>query len=275
MYKIALTGASGLVGSRIVELLSKDFEFIPLSQKQLDITNKDQVWQNLKDLDFDFFLHLAAYTNVDQAEKEKEIVYQTNVNGTKNIFEVVNQKQKKMIYISTDYVFDGKNPPYDETSLPQPLGYYAQTKFEGEKIIGKEGMNVRIAYPYRKQYELKKDFVRTVKFLLEQNKTFTMINDSTMTPTFIDDIAYGLKYLFNNYSPEIFHLVGADSFSPFECGKLIAKNFGLDEQLIQPIAFAEYFKNKAPRPQYATIKSTKNTFYKMKTLMGGLKMLRE
>ena len=273
MYKIALTGASGLVGSRIVELLGNDFEFISLSQKQLDITSKDQVWQSLKNLKYDFFLHLAAYTNVDRAETNKEIAYQTNVLGTKNIFDAVMQKNKKMIYISTGFVFDGINPPFTEDSLPHPLGYYGQTKYEGEKILNKEAMIVRFDYPYRKAFDLKKDFVRTIKSLLEQNKTLQMVTDSTMTPTFIDDIAYGLKYLVNNYSPDVFHLVGADSLSPFESGKLIAKNFNLSEDLVQPTTYAEYFKGKALRPQYSTIKSNQNHFWKMKTFEEGLKCL--
>lgn len=273
MYKIALTGASGLVGSRIVELLKNDFEFIPLSQKQLDITSQNQVWQNLKDLDYDFFLHLAAYTNVDGAETNKETTYQTNVLGTKNIFEAVKQKSKKMIYISTGFVFDGINPPFTEDSQPHPLGYYGQTKYEGEKIVEKEAMIVRFDYPYRKQFDLKKDFVRTIKSLLEQNKALSMVTDSTMTPTFIDDIAYGLKYLINNYSPEVFHLVGADSLSPFAAGKLIANNFNLNTNLIQPTTYVEYFKGKAPRPQYSTLKSSKNNFWKMKTFEEGLKLL--
>lgn len=277
MLKIALTGADGLIGSRVVELLKEDFQFIPLPQSQMDITNPNQVKDVLREIDFDIFLHLAAYTDVDGAEKNKEISYKVNVEGTKNVFEAMPQKQKKFIYISTDFVFDGNKPPYDEESLPNPISYYGQTKYEGEKVVnppaGGGAMIVRFSYPYRAQFEPKKDFVRNVKYALEQKKILQMVTDSTITPTFIDDIAYALKYLFNNFSPEIYHIVGGDSLSPYDAGKLIAKTFNLDGNLIQPISYKEYFKGRAQRPQYSEIKSKKNNFYKMKTFEEGLNIL--
>jgi dTDP-4-dehydrorhamnose reductase len=274
MYKVALTGATGMVGSRIVELLHSKFEFINLSQQQLDITNQDQVWHTLLNLDFDFFLHLAAYTNVDRAESEQETAYKTNVIGTQNIFNVVKKKRKKMIYISTGFVFDGKNPPFSEDSLPNPLGYYGKTKYEGERVLEHEAMIIRFDYPYRQEFAAKKDFVRTIKSLLEQNQPLKMVIDSTMTPTFIDDIAFGLRYLIQNYTPEVFHLVGADSLSPYSAAQLIAQNFNLNIDLIQPITYAQYSQNKAPRPQYSTLISLKNKFWPMKTFNEGLKLLR-
>lgn len=269
--KIAITGATGLLGSRIVELLSDSFEFLPISQSSCNITDQNQINTVIQSMNFDMFLHLAAYTNVDGAEKEKEIAYNTNVNATKYILNAVNNKQKKMIYISTDFIFDGKNPPYFEDSKPNPIGYYGQTKYEGEEEVKGKAMIVRPSYPYRKSFDVKKDFVRRLKELLEQGKTLTMINDSLITPTFIDDIAFALKHLINNYSPEIFHIVGSESMSPYESGKMIAKAFNLDELLVQPISYDEYFKDKAKRPRYSQIKSKKNDFYKMKGFKEGLK----
>lgn len=270
MLKIALTGADGLVGSKIVELLKNDFEFIPLSQSMMDITNKEQVDSTLKNLDFDIFFHLAAYTNVPGAETNKELCFKINVEGTKNVFDAVTQKQKKFVYVSTDFVFDGVTPPYDEDSIPNPIGVYASSKFEGEKIVNGNAMIVRIAYPYRANFDLKKDFFRTFKFYLENKKPLSMITDSLMTPTFIDDIAYGLKYLFNNYKPEIFHLVGNESISPYESAVKVAEIFNLDKSLIGKTTYEEYVKDKARLPQFATIKSKKNNFWKMKTFLEGL-----
>jgi len=273
MIKIALTGASGLVGSRIVELLKNDFTFISLGQTEMDITDKDMVWQKIKNTDFDIFLHLAGYTNVDGAEKESDTALKINRDGTKNVFEAVHKKNKKFIYISTDFVFDGTNPPYFEDSIPHPLSVYAQSKYEGEKVVEKTGMIVRISYPYRKVFDVKKDFVRSITSLLRQNRPLSMVTDSTFIPTFIDDIAFALKYLFVNFSPEIFHIVGSQGLSPFEAGKLIAKTYSLDETLISPTTCLEYFKNKAPRPQYNDVKSKKNNFYKMKSFTEGLQFM--
>ncbi len=271
MKKIAITGSSGLVGSRILELLQNDFEFIELKQDFFEITNKDSVHKTLKDIDFDLLLHLAAYTNVDLAEKEKELAHQINVEGTKNIAEIVSVLNKQLIYISTDFVFDGTHPPYTENSQPNPLGYYGQTKYEGEQVVKDMAMIVRFSYPYRAQFEGKKDFIRTIISLLKEKKPINMVNDSLITPTFIDDIAFCLKYLFNNYSVDLYHLVGADSMSPYQAGQLIAKTFKLDESLIRPTTYLEYFKNKALRPQYSEMKSLKNNFHQMLTLEEGLK----
>lgn len=274
--KIALTGSSGLVGSRIVELLGKEFTFTELKQEDgFDITDKDNVYKTLKDIDFDLFLHLAAYTSVDLAETEKETVHKVNVEGIKNIFDAVTYKNKKLIYISTDFVFDGQHPPYTENSIPNPIGYYGETKLEGEHIVKNHGMIVRFSYPYRAHYELKKDFVKTVKNLLQEGKTLRMVQNSLITPTFIDDIAYALKYLFSNFSPEVFHVVGADSMSPYNAGLLIARTFGLPEQLVQPTLYEEYFKDKAKRPQFSDMKNVKNNFYKMKSFEEGLKELKK
>ncbi len=283
MLKIALTGADGLVGSRIVELLKNDFEFIPIPQTKMDITNVEQIQNVLKEVEFDIFFHLAAFTNVPGAETNKELCFKINVEGTRNVFDFVSGKNKKFIYVSTDFVFDGTSPPYNEDSLPNPIGVYASSKYEGEKIVnplrqladGGQAMIVRIAYPYRTSFELKKDFFRTFKFYLENSKPLLMIADSLMTPTFIDDIANGLKYLFNNYKPEIYHLVGSQSISPYEAALKVAETFNLDKSLIEKTTYEEYIKGKAKLPQFATIKSNKNNFWKMKTFVEGLEEIKK
>jgi dTDP-4-dehydrorhamnose reductase len=275
MLKIALTGADGLVGSRIVELLNNDFLFIPIPQSSMDITNQKQVNETINDLDFDIFLHLAGYTNVAGAETNRDLCFKINIDGTKNVFDIVKTKNKKFIYISTDFIFDGKTPPYFEDSTPNPSGVYADSKYQGEKVVGSKGMIVRIAYPYRSAFKAKRDFFRTFKTYLEQKKPLTMITDSLMTPTYIDDIAYGLKYLFNNYSPEIFHLVGSQSISPYEAAVKVANVFNLDKSLIGKTTFEEYIKTKPGLPKLADIRSKKNNFWKMKTFEEGLNEIKK
>ena len=270
MIKVAMTGGDGLVGSRITELLKEDFTFINFGQSQMDITDRNEVIKKLKDVDFDIFLHLAAYTNVQGAEENEKLTYAVNRDGTKNIYEAVSSKKRNLIYISTDFVFDGNSPPYYEDSKPNPLAVYAKSKYEGEKILEDNAMIVRIAYPYRADFPNKKDFFRTFKSYLEAGKTLTMIHDSQMTPTFIDDIAYGLRHLMHNFSPEIFHLVGSSSVSPYEAVLEIANKFKLDGKLVKKISYEEYLKGKAALPRYAEIKSKKNDFWKMKSLSEGL-----
>src|SRR3989338_3887032 len=276
MVKVAITGSTGLIGSRIIELLKGDFNFIELVWPKFDVTKKDDLWKTLKDLNFDIFFHLAGYTNVDDAEKNpgKKIAYKINVDGTKNVFEIVMKRRRKFIYVSTDFVFNGKNPHYYEESIPNPISYYAKTKYEGETVVKNYAMIVRFSYPYRAFFETKKDFVRGIKFKLEQKKQLNMVNNSLMTPTFIDDIAYAMKYLCKNYTPEIFHLVGGNSISPFSASKIIAKTFGLDQSLIHATTYEQYFKNRAKRPQYSEIKTKKNNFYRFKDFEQGLQIVK-
>jgi dTDP-4-dehydrorhamnose reductase len=274
MKKIAVTGASGLVGTRIIELLSDTFSFIPLSVKDMDITDAHSVSSYMKDLQYDLLLHLAAYTNVNGAESEREKAFLINETGTKNLLDAVTASHKQMIYISTDFVFDGTEPPYVETSVPNPISAYGQSKYAGEKSLGKNGMIVRIAYPYRSSFDVKKDIFRSIRATLEAGKPLEMVEDSLMVPTFIDDIAYGLEYLMNNFSCDTFHLVGKDAMSPYTLAKTIARVFLLDENLIAKTTYNAYFEGRAKGPRYSDIRSEKNTFFPMHTFEEGLYIIK-
>lgn len=274
MKRVVITGAGGLVGSRILELLQDDYTFIPLSSSQMDITNIDSVNNALSHTSFDGILHLAGYTNVDGAENDKDLAYRINEKGTQNLVTVAHEKQKEFIYISTDFVFDGFTPPYNEDSLPHPISVYGDSKYKGERCIGDNGMIVRISYPYRAHFEKKKDIVRILKSVLEAKKPLTMVSDSHMVPTFIDDIATGLNYLLSHYTKSVFHLVGTQTVTPYDLALQIAKVFNLDSSLISKTTYESYFAGKAKRPKYCDIVSTKNTFCRMSSLEEGLHIIK-
>ena len=217
-----------------------------------------------------------AYANVDKAETEdKDLCRRLNVDATQYLFDFSQAKKAQFIYISTDYVFVGQESFYDEDGKPNPLNVYGKTKYEGEKVVQDNGMIVRISFPYRAQFEKKKDFVRTLKWLMEQGKELKMVTDSLNTPTFIDDIAHSLKYLINNFSPEVFHLNGSDSFTPYEEALQIARIFSLDSNLVGKTTFDEFYKGKAARPRNTVMKSKKNTFHTMKGFEEGLISIKE
>ena len=117
----------------------------------MDIADKDSVHAFMKNLSFDTLLHLAAYTNVNGAESEKEKAFLINETGTKNLLKEVKSAKKQMIYISTDFVFDGTTPPYTESSIPHPISTYGASKYAGEKIIGTDGMIVRSRHKAKKK----------------------------------------------------------------------------------------------------------------------------
>lgn len=252
-------GLNGLIGQRIVELLSDSFEFINLSRSNgVDISDPASLTQ-IKKYKANFVLHLAAKTDVEACEDDKDLgedgdAWKINVDGSQNVAEICRELGKKMIYISTDFVFDGEieeGKHYFETDIPKPINWYAETKFEGEKRVEESGadyMITRIAYPYRAGFEGKLDFVRAIKNRLEEKLEVRAVTDHIFCPTFIDDIAYGIKKLIETDEKGIYHIVGSQELSPYEAATSIAKVFNLDSGLISKTTREDFFKDKAKRP---------------------------
>jgi dTDP-4-dehydrorhamnose reductase len=261
------TGLNGLVGSRIIELLG-NYEFQSLSrQTGVDITNKDQVLQAITNSSSNLVLHLAAFTDVDGAEKEKDLgkesmAWKINVEGTRNIVEACEKSNKKIVYFSTDMVFSGtKKLPekYSEDDETGPVGFYAQTKAEAEEVVKAAScpwLILRIAYPYRADFP-KKDIVRLFKSLLEQGREINAVSDHYFTPTFIDDLAPVIDLIIKNDLQGILHATGSESVSPYDVALKIAKVFNLDEKLISKSTREEYFKDKAPRAYNLSLNNDK------------------
>ena len=264
--KIIGTGLSGLVGSRIVELLSANYEFEDVSRKTgTDVLNADGVYERLQKSESSVVLHLAAYTNVDEAEKEKDLgeksqAWKINVGGTENVLSACEKLNKKIIYISTDMVFPGtKELPdkYQEDDQRGPVGFYASTKYEAEKIIEKSKcpwIILRIAYPYRANFE-KKEYVRVLKWLLEEGREINAVADHYFTPTFIDDLAPVLNTLIQEKATGKFHAGGTEAVSPYIAALKVAETFDLDKNLIRETTRAEFFKDRAPRAYNLSLKN--------------------
>lgn len=257
--KILITGGNGLVGSRIIELLKDKYEFESISRSTgVDIVNREQVLSAIVNSDASIILHLAAKTDVDSCEKDKDLgekgeAWQINVIGTKNIIEACEQSNKKLIYVSTDFVFSGNDTPingYSEEDVLNPVNWYAQTKYEAEKLVKQvvtPWIILRPAYPYRANF-IKKDFVRILLNMLQQKKQIMAVIDHIMTPVFIDDFVKALDLLIQKEEAGIFHTVGSQFVSPFQAVTKIAEAFNLDKFLINKTTRDEYFKNRAPRP---------------------------
>jgi dTDP-4-dehydrorhamnose reductase len=282
--KILGTGLQGLVGSRIVELLSSSYEFENISRSSgVDITHVGQVTQAIKNSDADIVLHLAAKADVDGCEKDKSLGYEgeawkINVEGTQNVANACEESKKKLIYISTDFVFDGEKDFYTEEDNTNPLNWYAQTKYEGEKIIQQvqtPWIIARIAYPYRAVFS-KNDFIRAVKARLQQNQPVSMVVDHIMTPTFIDDITFALDTLIKKEAIGTFHLVGSEHITPFDAAITIADTFGFDKTLIGKTTREAFFQGRAPRPFRLALKNDKITKLgvEMATLISGLEKIK-
>lgn len=284
MNKIFTIGGSGMVGSRITELLRDKYSFDDLSLTSgVDITNPQSLDVIKKDIEHEVVILLAAKADVDGCETDKRsgedgTAWKINVGGVKHVVDACLNTNKKLIYISTDFVFDGENTPeggYREEDKPNPINWYAETKYRGEEVVRNSGLPfiiARIAYPYRKEFELKKDFVRAIVSRLKSNQTVAAITDHVMTPTFIDDIAFALDKLIETDSKGIFHVTGSQSLTPYDAAILIADKFGLDKSLITKTTRAEYFAGKAPRPFNVSMNNDriKNLGVKIKSFEEGL-----
>ncbi len=135
-------------------------------------------------------------------------------------------------------------------------------------------MIIRLSYPYGAANQAKLDFVQTIYQRLKSKLPVQGITDATFTPTWLGDIAKGLVYFLNHYQTKIFHLVGEDSLSPYEAFKHIAKVFNLDQGLIMPTNFNQYFQNKAKRPKQGVIKSRYQLIHTHRFLPG-LRLVKE
>jgi len=256
------TGLSGLVGSRVAELLGVSHSFEDLSlESGVDITKFDEVEKRLTASNAPWVFHFAAFTDVQGAEAEKDkgiesVSWKVNVEATKNIASVCEKLGKHILYLSTDYVFDGRADSYDEQAVGNPQGWYAKTKYEGEKIItsmASLGLVVRIANPYRAKPVGKKDFMHKILDRLKERLPIAAPTDQKMTATYIDDLARGIEKLISTNSSGVYNIPGADSFSPYEGARMIAEVFGVDTNNISETTFEEYFASRAPIPRYGVL----------------------
>ena len=281
-------GASGLIGSRLEELLSGKFRFINLSlETGVDITRKETL-RVIEKYEDTIILHLAAKADVDGCQKDKTLgkdgnAWKVNVTGTQNVIDICREKNMKMIYISTDFVFDGESPPaggYTQESMPAPINWYGQTKFEGEKVVRASGIPyliLRLAYPYRKPFVLKRDFVQAILSRLREQKEVVAITDHTITPTFVDDIANAMDMLIRKEAMGIYHIVGSQFITPYDAAVRIAQVFGFEKSLIKKTTRDVYFSGLAPRPFNLSLSNARiqGLGVKMKTFTEGLQEIKK
>lgn len=280
MQSILATGLSGLVGTRIAQLLTS-YSFTDLSfSTGVDITCVDQLENAFAKSDAPVVLHLAALADVEKCETEKELAYKINVLGTKNVAEACKKYNKKLIHISTDFVFPGDNQEYFEDSERRGVNYYAETKILAENevmnALPKEKLIIiRITFPYKLfvENEPKKSFVQRMYELLKEGKELTVISDSFSRPTYIDDIAASIDRLIKQNLHGIYHCVGESYLSGVQEAEEICEVFSLNKKLIKPVKMDDYFQGRAKRPRHLNTnngKIKKETGIEMRTFKQGL-----
>lgn len=254
--KVLITGASGMLGQDLVPTL-EDFgaEVVETDVNTLDITDFNSVKSVIEREMPDFLIHLAAYTNVDKAEDEPDRAELINGTGTENVAKVAGKADIPVIYISTDYVFDGaKNSPYLPEDIPNPKSVYGKTKLNGEIAIQKYCKKFYIARTSWLYGTYGKNFVDTM-LSLKDREILKVVDDQIGTPTWTMDLSAGIIKLFD-MPYGIYHLSGGGRpTSWYNFAKTIFELKGIRANLF-PCTSGEY-PQKALRPKYSVMDNGK------------------
>ena len=271
--KVLVTGVKGQLGYDVVaELTKRNIEAIGVDIDEMDITDAKSVSTVIKDANPDAVIHCAAYTAVDAAEENVEICRKVNVDGTQNIANVCKELDCKMVYISTDYVFDGQGTrPWEPDDKQTPLNVYGQTKYEGELAVSEtldKFFIVRIAWVFGING---KNFIKTMLNLAKTHDSLTVVDDQYGSPTYTYDLARLLVDMILTDKYGFYHATNEGICTWYEFACEIFKTAGIDIK-VTPVSSEEY-KAKAKRPYNSRMskeKLTKNGFDRLPTWQDAL-----
>ena len=272
---ILIIGVNGFLGSNILQLrktkevrdlnyqfLAADIENsnvpIDITFYHINITNPQDTLKKIEIISPDVILLTAAMTNVDQNEVDKDLAITINTEGPKNVLEACKKTNSKLIFMSTDFIFDGisKEGNYNENDTPNPLSYYAKTKYEAEQAIINSEIEYTICrtavlYGWNKE---KQNFITWVISKLQQNEPIQIVTDQLNSPTFVKNLAEILIKLIEKDAKGIYHTVGDCTLNRYEMALKCAEIFNLKKELISPI---ESIEQKAIRPKNAGLNISK------------------
>lgn len=272
--RILVTGVKGQLGFDVVnELEKRGHTAIGVDVEEMDITDAEAVEKEMKADNLDAVIHCAAYTAVDAAEDNRETCMRVNADGTKNIARVCKELDLKMVYISTDYVFDGKGErPWEPDDARSPLNVYGESKYQGELAVEEyldKYFIVRIAWVFGVNG---KNFIKTMLKLGETHKEINVVNDQTGSPTYTYDLAVLLADMVETEKYGRYHATNEGLCTWYEFAKEIFKQAGMDVK-VNPVS-SEEFPAKAKRPHNSRMdksKLTDNGFALLPTWQDALK----
>jgi len=268
--RLLITGASGLYGSKLAELATaRKYEvYSGYSRDQpaygalmkFDVSDKNQVEKAFKKVNPEVVVHAATLTDVDKCETNRALAWKINVDGTKNMAEATKTSQAFLIYISTDYVFNGEKGNYKETDPPDPINYYGVTKLKAEEVVGgmlNEYCIARASVIYGSTPAAGKvNFALWVLNKLKKNEQAKIVTDQWNSPTLNTNMAEMTLEIIERKLTGTFHLSGATRISRYDFAKQIAETFDLDPNLLSPATCAE-FSWAAKRPRDSSLDTTK------------------
>lgn len=254
------------------------YEDARITQSTIDVRDKNVLKETIMKAQPEVIINLAAVTNVDKCESDKQTCWDVNVTLVENLARLARIVDARMVHVSTDYVFDGQKGPYAETAVPHPISYYGKSKLAGENacIVGSmQAAVVRTNVVYGPFVE-RPDFVRWVLDALESRTPIRVVNDQYSNPTYVDDISESILRIILKRRAGIYHVAGADYCSRYEFALRIAEFFRADPSNISPVTTAE-LKQPARRPLKGgliTLKAETDLGMKMRGIESGLSTIR-
>ncbi len=272
MY-ILITGITGLLGTALVEenrnrnrikgIYIGNYEMLnseSINYNICDVTNKNEILENFREDKIECIIHAAGIAETDTCEREPDVAYRSNVMGTKNIIELANLKRAKLIYISSNAVFDGKNPPYSEEDRTNPINRYGAIKLECESLIKKNIKNYLIVRPIL-MYGLnnpheRKCFHMKILEKIIAGERIKVVNDVFENPLITNQCADIIWRLISKDATGLYHVAGKDVLSRYEATKIMAEIFSLDSTLINSVS-SDFFSDIALRPKDTSYRTKK------------------
>ena len=257
--RVLVTGVKGQLGHDVMdELAAKGIEGIGVDVEEMDITDAGACQRVIKEAKPDAVIHCAAYTAVDAAEDNVELCRKVNGEGTRNIARVCRDLNIKMMYISTDYVFNGQGErPWEPDDYREPLNVYGQTKYEGELAVEELVENfftVRIAWVFGRG----KNFIKTMLRLGRENGAVNVVNDQIGSPTYTYDLARLLVDMIQTEKYGRYHATNEGICSWYEFACEIFRQAGMTEVKVTPVSSGQ-FQAKAKRPMNSRMSKEKLT----------------
>ncbi len=270
MAKILITGSEGQLGNSLRKLAPEypGIDFIYTDIGELDITNEEKCKQLFLEVQPDFVINCAAYTAVDQAETDSGTCFLLNADAVQQLSEAAKTAGAKLIHISTDYIFSGRQYfPYTESDIPDPESVYGQSKLKGEELIRDEDhvMIIRTSWLYS---VFGRNFFKTMYALTSREKEVRVIFDQTGTPTLASDLASAIMQIISaildkakSFVPGIFHFSSEGVASWYDFAFEINRLAGHNARLL-PVETTE-FPLPARRPFYSVLnkKKIKETYH--------------
>ena len=263
MERVLVTGASGLLGCKLVKALSEGYEVIPTHNThpihpgsvRMDIVDGDEVARVLSEVKPKLVVHTAAETNVDKCETSRELAWSINAEGTRNVAEACGKKGVKLVYVSTDYVFDGEKGLYREEDEAKPVNYYGVTKLKGEEFVREfceDFIIARTSVLYG-WHSSRVNFATWVIDSLRNGKRISVVEDHYNSPTLADDLAEIILRIVGMDLAGAYHVAGSERISRYDFAMKIAEVFGFDRSLITPVRMKDLRVWIAQRPRDSSL----------------------